>query len=228
MVAGAGPVWVSWSSGKDSAWMLHALRAQRHEVARLVTTMSAPEDRVAAHGVPAVLLRAQARAVGAALALAPIAHPCSNADYEAALAPLLAEARDAGACMAFGDLFLADVRAWREQLLEGTGVAPLFPLWGCDTRALAETMVAAGLRAIVTCVDPRALPADFAGQSFDRSFLDALPAHVDPCGERGEFHTFAFDGPMFRRPVPVRVERTLERDGFVFAELRSAARGGSS
>jgi uncharacterized protein (TIGR00290 family) len=212
---------LAWSSGKDSAWTLHVLRRQGQvEVAGLLTTVNQTHDRVAMHAVRRRLLEAQAAAAGLPLSVVPIPYPCPNETYEAAMGKALEGARAAGIeAVAFGDLFLEDVRRYREDRLRGTGIAPLFPLWGRPTAALAEEMIAAGLRARLTCVDPRALPASFAGRAFDRGLLSDLPPGVDPCGERGEFHSFAWDGPMFAHPVPVQRGAVVERDGFVFADL---------
>jgi uncharacterized protein (TIGR00290 family) len=217
------PVWLWWSSGKDSAWALHALRAAGTPVGALVVTVNRAFDRVAMHAVRAELVRRQAAAAGLPLHVVEIPNPCSNDEYEAAFAGAVLAARRAGAGgMAFGDLFLADVRAYRERLLAGTGLAPVFPLWGRDTRELAREMLAGGLRAFLTCVDPKQVPPALAGRAFDASLLAELPPDADPCGERGEFHTFAWDGPMFRAPIPVRVGERVERDGFVFADVAPA------
>lgn len=212
---------LSWSSGKDSAWTLHLLRQQANcELVGLVTTINEAFDRVAMHAVPTPLLERQAAAAGLPLWKVPIPHPCSNEEYERAMGALIERARAAGvAQMAFGDLFLEDIRAYRERQLAGTGLTPLFPLWQLPTRALAAEMIAGGLAAVLTCVDPRALPPRFAGRAFDHRLLAELPAEVDPCGERGEFHTFAHRGPMFAAPIPVTVGATVERDGFVFADI---------
>ena len=210
-----------WSSGKDSAWTLHVLR-QRGEVdvVGLLTTINSVHERVAMHAVRLSLLQAQAEAVGLPLWQVPIPSPCSNQEYEAAMGKAIQRALDAGiTAMAFGDLFLEDVRRYREQQLAGTGLVPLFPIWGLPTDALARDMVAAGLRARLTCVDPKQLPASFAGREFDAVLLADFPPEVDPCGERGEFHTFAYAGPMFRRPVSITSGEIVERDGFVFADL---------
>jgi uncharacterized protein (TIGR00290 family) len=217
-------IWLWWSSGKDSAWALRALEAAGEGcVTRLVTTVTGEGERVAVHGVPAELLAAQARSVGRALRTVPLPQPCSNRDYERATAAVLDEAEAAGVRgMAFGDLFLADIRAYRTDLLADRPIAPLFPIWGRDTRALAHTMLDAGLDAVVTCVDTRALPAELAGARFDRDFLQALPAGVDPCGENGEFHTFCVDGPMFANPICVELAGVETREGFAFAELMPA------
>jgi uncharacterized protein (TIGR00290 family) len=212
---------LAWSSGKDSAWSLHALRAQAEvEIVGLLTTINEAFDRVAMHAVRTELLRAQADAADLPLWPVPIPWPCSNAEYEAAMDAAMARARAAGiAHVAFGDLFLEDIRRYREERLAPTGIAPLFPLWGTPTDALARRMVDAGLRARLTCVDPKSLDARFAGREFDAALLAELPPSVDPCGERGEFHTFTYDGPMFRRPVPIRAGEVVTRDGFVFADL---------
>jgi uncharacterized protein (TIGR00290 family) len=217
------PVWLWWSSGKDSAWALHALRAAGTPVGALVVTVNRAFDRVAMHAVRAELVRRQAAAAGVPLHRVEIPNPCSNEEYEAAFRGAVDAARGAGAGgMAFGDLFLADVRAYRERLLAGTGLAPVFPLWGRDTRALAREMIAGGLRAVLTCVDPKQVPPSLAGRAFDASLLAELPASADPCGERGEFHTFAWDGPMFRAPIAIALGERVERDGFVFADVLPA------
>ncbi|HWF58231.1 MAG TPA: ATP-binding protein, partial [Candidatus Dormibacteraeota bacterium] len=194
---------LSWSSGKDSAYALSVLRdADELDVVGLVTTLNADAGRVAMHAVRERLLDLQAAAVGLPVWKVAIPSPCSNDEYEAAMAEVVERAvREHIAHMAFGDLFLADIRAYREDRLAGTGISPLFPLWGRDTGALAREMVAAGVRAVLTCVDPSQLDAGFAGQSFDGTLLDRLPSSCDPCGERGEFHTFAWHGPGFEHPV---------------------------
>jgi len=217
---------LSWSSGKDSAWSLHVLRQKAEvDVVALLTTVNEVHDRVAMHAVRSELLRAQAEAVGVPLWSVPIPSPCSNADYEAAMGRALERARGAGITVAaFGDLFLEDIRRYREEKLEKTGIQPVFPLWGIPTAALARDMVAGGMRARLTCVDPKQLAPSFAGREFDAALLDELPASVDPCGERGEFHTFAYDGPMFDRSVAVRGGEIVERDGFVFADLLPTVR----
>ncbi len=217
-------VWLSWSTGKDSAWTLYELRAREDvEVVALLTTVSAAFGRVSMHAVREQLLEAQAAAAGLPLVKVAIPYPCPNEIYERAMREAMTRACAEGVThVAFGDLSLEDVRRYREERLAGTGIAPLFPLWGRNTRALAEQMVAAGLRAVVTCVDPKQLDAEFAGRIFDAEFLRDLPAGADPCGERGEFHTFALAGPMFRAPVPVQVGEIVTRDGFVFADLLPA------
>ncbi len=212
---------VSWSSGKDSAWLVHVLRADPAvTIAGILTTINETAGRVAMHAVRTSLVEAQADALGLPLWQVHIPSPCPNEAYERAMAAAVDRAvRERFTHVAFGDLYLEDVRRYRESRLAGTGLTPIFPLFGSDTPALARTMVDAGLKARLTCVDPRALDRAFAGREFDRAFLDALPPSVDPCGERGEFHTFAYAGPMFARPVQVDGGAVVERDGFVFADL---------
>lgn len=212
---------LSWSSGKDSAWTLYRLqRDPRYELAGLATTINAAADRVAMHAVRTELLRAQARAARLPLWELQIPSPCSNDEYEAVMRGAVARAEaEAIDCFAFGDLFLEDIRAYREKQLAPTKLQPIFPLWGIDTTLLAREMIDGGLRARITCVDPRALAPAFAGREFDNALLDDLPASVDPCGERGEFHTFAYAGPMFRAPLRIETGVIVERDGFVFADL---------
>ncbi|HEX4459779.1 MAG TPA: ATP-binding protein [Polyangia bacterium] len=212
---------LSWSSGKDSAFALHTLRAAgEFDVTALMTTINEVHDRVAMHAVRRELLRAQARAGRLPLVEIDLPFPCSNEDYEARMRAFVTHASSLGVThVAFGDLFLEDVRAYRVQKLEGTGLTPVFPLWGKPTPALAREMIASGLRAVLTCVDPKQIAPSFAGRAFDQSLLDDLPASADPCGERGEFHSFVWAGPMFAEPVPVVSGEVVERDGFVFADL---------
>ena len=216
---------LSWSSGKDSAWALHILRQMPEiEIVGLVTTVNRVADRVAMHAVRSQLLRAQAEAVALPLHEIPIPWPCSNAEYEAAMAVAIARAQaDGVTAMAFGDLFLEDIRRYRLEKLAGTGIEPLFPIWGIPTGELARDMLAGGLRARLTCVDPKQLAASFAGREFDAALLAELPPSVDPCGERGEFHTFCYAGPAFHHPIAVQSGEIVERDGFVFADLLPAA-----
>jgi uncharacterized protein (TIGR00290 family) len=216
---------LSWSTGKDSAWSLHVLRQTPGiEIAGLFTTVNAAFDRVAMHAVRRGLLEAQAAAAGLPLHVIEIPWPCPNEIYEARMGAFVAEQREQGVeAMAFGDLFLTDIRAYREEKLRGSGIEPLFPLWGRPTRALAEEMIDGGLEAHLTCVDPRKLPERFAGRAFDRALIDELPAGVDPCGENGEFHTCVTAGPMFAYPIDVRAGVVETRDGFVFADLLPAA-----
>jgi uncharacterized protein (TIGR00290 family) len=212
---------VSWSSGKDSAWMVHVLRQRADiELAALLTTINEPAQRVAMHAVRIELLQAQADAVGLPLWIVPIPSPCPDDAYERAMAAAVGRAVAEGFThMAFADLFLQDVRRYREEKLAGTGLTPLFPLFDADTPRLAREMIATGLGARSTCVDPRQIDRRFAGREFDPSLLDDLPPSADPCGERGEFHTFAYKGPMFAREIPIASGVTVERDGFVFTDL---------
>lgn len=212
---------VSWSSGKDSAWMLHLLKRERPgAAAALLTTISEAHDRVSMHGVRTSVLRAQAEAAGLPLITLEIPSPCSNEIYEKHMRSVVNRAvADGFTHVAFGDLFLEDVRRYREERLAETGLQPLFPLWGMPTADLAEEMIAGGIEARLTCVDPRVLSPALAGRHFDRDLLAALPAAVDPCGERGEFHTCVTAGPMFSKRIDVSVGATVERDGFVFADL---------
>jgi diphthamide synthase (EF-2-diphthine--ammonia ligase) len=218
-------VLLSWSSGKDSAWTLHVLRRRPDvEVVGLLTTLNAAFDRVAMHAVPRAVVEAQAVAAGLPLWPVPLPWPCSNAEYEQRMSAVVGRARDEGIThLAFGDLFLEDVRDYRIRQLSGTGVEPMFPLWGsaADTPDLARRMLNGGLRAVLTCVDPRQLPERFAGRPYDAALLADLPPGVDPCGERGEFHTCCFAGPMFSIEIGVRVGEIVSRDGFCFADLIS-------
>lgn len=213
---------LSWSSGKDSAWSLNVLRSDTEiEVEGLVTTVNAAFDRVAMHGVRREILEAQADAAGLPLHVIPLPWPCSNEDYERIMGAFVKSQVDDGIeAMAFGDLFLEDIRAYRVAKLEGTGLRPVFPLWQKPTRTLAEEMIAGGLETYVATVDPRKLDPAFAGRRFDQDFLDDLPGGVDPCGENGEFHTCVAAGPMFRRRIALDIGETVARDGFVFTDLR--------
>lgn len=214
--------WLSWSSGKDSAWALHVLRQSgKYEVTGLFTTVNTAFDRVAMHAVRVELLRRQAQAVGLPMYLIEIPYPCSDEQYAAAMSDFIVRAREEGVqCMAFGDLYLQDVRRYREERMQGTGIEPVFPLWEKPTRALLEEMLEKGLRACLTCVDPRVLPAEFAGRELTVSLLEDMPSGIDPCGENGEFHTFVFDGPMFAQPLEIESGEVVARDGFVFADCR--------
>ena len=212
---------VSWSSGKDSAWLVHVLRTRTDvTIAGLLTTINEDAQRVAMHAVRTELLEAQAASLGLPLWKVPIPSPCSNEIYQRIMGEAVGGLVDDGFThMAFGDLFLADVRRYREQQLAGTGLTPLFPLFGADTPLLAREMIASGLRTRITCVNPKILDRGFAGREFDAALLADLPSSVDPCGERGEFHSFAYAGPMFRQPIPIESGIVVERDGFVFADL---------
>jgi uncharacterized protein (TIGR00290 family) len=212
---------LSWSGGKDSALALYELRARCGLTPRvLITTVTADFDRVSMHGVRRELLARQARAVGLPLVEVEIPAVCSNEVYEQRIGQALAEARLAGVqTIAFGDLFLADIRAYREERLARVGKEPIFPLWGRDTGRLAREFIAAGFEAILVCVDPRQLDPSFVGRSFDSDLLADLPPQVDPCGENGEFHTFVHAGPIFSTPIACRVGEVVEREGFVFCDV---------
>lgn len=216
-------VLLSWSSGKDSAWTLHLLRQQPDvEVIGLLTTFNETNDRVAMHGVRLELVQAQAEAAGLPLWSVPLPFPCSNEQYEARMRAALQHARQAGVThIAFGDLFLEEIRTYREKMMSGTGIQPLFPLWRSaeQTPSLAREMLKNGLRAVLVTLDPKRLDATFAGRLYDLDFLRELPESIDPCGENGEFHTFCFAGPMFSHPIPIRLGETIERDGFLFTDL---------
>lgn len=215
-------VLIAWSSGKDSAWTLQVLQqAGEVEVVGLLTTFNKAFNRVAMHAVRRGLVEAQARAAGLPLIDVPLPWPCSNAAYEEAMGRALAEVHTQLKIthVAFGDLFLEDVRQYRESRMRDTGLTPLFPLWGRPTRTLASEMIRAGLRARLSCVDPKRLSPSYAGRLFDGNLLDALPDEVDPCGERWEFHTFAYAGPMFTHHIPVSLGEVVVRDGFVFVDL---------
>lgn len=222
------PVLVSWSSGKDSAWALHTLRQQpeKYELRGIFTTVTSTFDRVSLHSTPGWILRAQAERLGLPLYEIPIPYPCPNEAYEEAMRLFLDRMRalhreESASHLAFGDLFLEDIRAYREEKLKGTGFSPIFPIWGEDTRELAMRMTGSGLKALVTAVNTAALAADFAGRWFDRRFLDDLPSGVDPLGENGEFHTCVVDGPMFSEPIAVRPGEVVRR------EIALKADGGS-
>ena len=212
---------LSWSSGKDSAWALHLLRENPdYEVAGLLTTFNQAANRVAMHAVRRNLVEAQASAAGLPLWAVPLPWPCNNEQYESIMAATCAKAVAEGIeGVAFGDLFLEDVRAYRERQLTGTGLEPIFPVWGLPTRALAEEMIASGLRAKLTCVDTEKLNSSFVSREFDAELLSAFPPEIDPCGERGEFHSFVYAGPMLNSPIPITSGETLIRERFAFADL---------
>jgi uncharacterized protein (TIGR00290 family) len=220
---------VSWSTGKDSAWMLHTLKQQHPgAVAGLLTTTNEAFDRVAMHAVRRELLQAQADATGVPLHVVPLPWPCSNEQYERIMKTAVdGFVRDGFTHAAFGDLFLEDVRRYREERLAGSGLEPLFPIWKTKPTAdLAQDMIEAGLRATLTCVNPQKLDRAFAGRTFDQTLLKDLPDTVDPCGENGEFHSFAHTGPMFNHPIAITLGEIVDRDGFVFADLVAPKSGG--
>jgi uncharacterized protein (TIGR00290 family) len=218
---------LSWSSGKDSAWALHVMRSSAAQsgvtIAGLLTTFNQSADRVAMHAVRRTLAESQAAAAGLPLRAVELPWPCSNDEYESRMAEACrAAVADGIEAIVFGDLFLRDVRAYRESKLAGTGLEPLFPLWEIPTRELAQEMIRGGLRARITCVDKQALDARFAGREFDAALLAELPSHIDPCGENGEFHTFAYAGPMFAHPIPVTAGELRDEERFIFADLIEA------
>jgi uncharacterized protein (TIGR00290 family) len=213
---------VSWSSGKDSAWALHILRQSgEYEIAGLLTTVNAAFDRVAMHGTRREVLEAQAEATALPLWTVPLPWPCSNVEYETAMRTACERAVAEGIeAIAFGDLYLEDVRHYREERLSGTGLQPIFPLWRIDTTELVRTMFRHGVRARIVCVDPKKLPKELAGKDLDESLLLEFPSGVDPCAENGEFHTCTFAGPMFCKPIAIESGEVVERDGFVFADVK--------
>jgi len=211
---------VSWSGGKDCAWALERLRGSDVEIVALLTTINERFDRVSMHGVRRELVEEQARSIGVPLWIAPLPWPCSNERYEEVMAAMCRRAVDAGLdSVVFGDLFLEDVRAYRERMLAGTGLEPLFPLWQAPTAALAREMLARGLRARIACIDRRVLDRSFAGREYDASLLADLPPAADPCGENGEFHSFVYDGPMFHDAIAVERGEFHEDGDFTFADL---------
>ena len=217
--------WMSWSSGKDSALALHEVRsAGEVEVAGLLTTVNAVAGRVAMHGVRRVLLEAQAAALGLPLHVVELPWPCPNPVYEQLMSAAMDAARQRDVSrVIFGDLFLEDIRAYREASLAGTGMTPVFPLWHRPTAEVARQILASGIRAVITCVDPTQAPKAIAGRRYDQALLLTLSEGVDLCGENGEFHTFVTDGPEFARPLDVTIGKTVERDGFVFTDLLPAS-----
>ena len=214
---------LSWSSGKDSAWAFHLLSKQPDvQIAALVTTFNRAANRVAMHAVRRVLVEAQAERMKVPLWAVDLPWPCSNMEYEHIMHGVWRRAVDEGiTAVAFGDLFLQDIRAYREKQLDGTGLEALFPVWGIPTRPLALEMIRTGIKAKITCVDPSKLDKSYAGRDFDLAFLESLPAAIDPCGENGEFHTFVYDAPFLTQGIDVQPGEIVERDGFVFADFFS-------
>ena len=212
---------LSWSSGKDSAWALHLLRQQPNiEIAALLTTFNSQANRVAMHAVRRALVETQAERTGIPLWAVELPWPCSNLEYEDRMRDACQRATAEGiTAVAFGDLFLQDIRDYRIRQLQGSGLEPLFPVWQIPTKQLSREMIAAGVKAKITCVDPSKLAKSFAGQDYDSRLLEALPAGIDPCGENGEFHTLVYDAPVFSHPIAVRTGEMVERDGFVFADV---------
>ena len=217
---------ISWSGGKDSAWTLYTLRQQPKEyvILGLLTTINQQVNRVAIHGVRRELLEAQALASGLPLWVVPLPSPCTNEHYERRMTNALNFMQRLGIdAIAFGDLYLQDIRNYREARFGNLGLELLFPLWGVPTRDLSRTMIDSGLKARIVCVDPRAVPPDYAGREYDERLLRDLPSSADPCAENGEFHTFVYGGSMFRRPIAVRAGETVQREGFIFADLLPAS-----
>ena len=217
---------LSWSSGKDSAWSLYLLQQQKeYEIVGLLTTFNKAADRVAMHGVRRSLVKAQATATGIPLWDVDLPWPCSNSDYECAMQETCKQAVEAGIeYVAFGDLFLTDIRKYREEQLNNSGLQPIFPVWGLPTRELAHSMINSGVRAKLACVDCNQLPAEFVGREFDEKLLSDLPSNTDPCGENGEFHSFVYAGPLFRHDLPIEVGEIVSRDHFVFADFSLASK----
>jgi uncharacterized protein (TIGR00290 family) len=212
---------LSWSSGKDSAWALYKLQQDPGiDLVGLFCTVNKEFDRVAMHAVRVELLQKQAESIGLPLEIIEIPYPCSNAEYEKVMGQFVERAKnDNVEYFAFGDLFLEDIRNYREEKLKGSGIKPVFPIWGIPTDRLSREMIGSGLRTVITCINPEQIPKEFVGREFDEGFLDSLPATVDPCGENGEFHSFVFDGPMFKEKIEISVGDIVHRDDFVFADL---------
>lgn len=214
-------LWMSWSTGKDSAYALHALRRnEKYEVTALFTTVTEDYDRVAMHSTRHALLRQQAEVLGLPLEVVLIPANCTNEIFETQMRELIAKAKAASVtAMGFGDLYLADIRQYRERLLEGTGIEPVFPLWEIPTSALAREMLASGVKAVLTCIDPKKLAPAFAGRFYDTKLLSDFPSGIDPCGENGEFHTFVFDAPGFASAIPISVGERVQRGEFVYSDV---------
>jgi len=212
---------MSWSTGKDSAWALHQLRQNPEiDLLGLFCTVSKEFNRVAMHGVRVEILQEQAESIGLPVEIIEVPYPCSNAEYDRIMGQFVERARNNNIeYFAFGDLFLEDVRNYREEKLKGSGIEPIFPVWGIPTDKLSREMISSGLRAVITCIDPEQTPKEFLGREFNESFLDSLPETIDPCGENGEFHSFVFAGPMFKERIEIVVGDTVHRDDFVFADV---------
>lgn len=212
---------ISWSSGKDSAWALHVLRQDPDiDIVGLFCTVNKVFDRVTMHGVRTELLKQQAESVGLPLDIIDIPYPCSNDKYVEIMTAFIRAVKKKGIeCFAFGDLFLENVRGYRETLLQGTGIAPLFPIWGIPTNTLSQQMVSSGLKAVISCINAKQFSQEYAGREYNESFLADIPSSIDACGENGEFHSFAFDGPMFQYPIKVTTGETIYRDGAYFIDL---------
>ncbi len=219
-------VLLSWSGGKDSAlslFELNRLEAKQFEVTSLLTTITEGYDRISMHGVRKELLREQADSLGLRVEEIWIPEKATNEDYEAKLAEAIIKFKKLGVTyVVFGDLFLQDIREYREKLLQKLGVSSLFPIWGKDTSSLANFFIDSGFKAIVCCTNPKVLGLEYCGREFDKSFLAEIPRSVDPCGENGEFHTFVYDGPIFKEKINVKIEDVVTRDGFCFADILPA------
>ena len=212
---------LSWSSGKDSAWALYKLQQDPEiDLAGLFCTINNEFNRVTMHAVRIELLRQQAKSVDLPLEIIEIPYPCSNDAYGKIIARFVEKAKKAEIeCFAFGDLYLEDVRDYRIEKLRGTGITPVFPIWGTPTEKLSREMIRKGLKAIITCVDPKQIPNEFVGKEYDEAFLNNLPVGADPCGEKGEFHSFVYNGPMFKTRVAITLGDVVERDGFIFIDV---------
>lgn len=216
-------VMMSWSSGKDSAWALYQLLQDPNiEVVGIFTTINKTFERVAMHAVRVELLKMQAKCLNLPLTIIELPFPCSNEQYQKVMGEFVDKVKNDNIdAMAFGDLFLQDIKDYRISNLQGTGIEAIFPIWGKDTKELAIEMIASDVKTVLTCVDPKQLSPNFAGRKFDQSLLSELPKNVDPCGENGEFHSFVYDGPMFNSPIAIEIGETVERDGFVFTDLQA-------
>lgn len=214
---------MSWSSGKDSAWALYQLLQDPNiEVVGIFTTINKTFERVAMHAVRVELLKMQAKCLNLPLTIIELPFPCSNEQYQKVMGEFVDKVKNDNIdAMAFGDLFLQDIKDYRISNLQGTGIEAIFPIWGKDTKELAIEMIASDVKTVLTCVDPKQLSPNFAGRKFDQSLLSELPKNVDPCGENGEFHSFVYDGPMFNSPIAIEIGETVERDGFVFTDLQA-------
>lgn len=212
---------LSWSSGKDSAWSLYKLQQDpQYDLVGLYSTVSKESGCVGSHGVSVDLLQEQAGSIGLPLDIIEMPYPCSNVEYERILGQFIEKSRKLGVdCLAFGDLFLEDIKEYREKSLESTGMEAIFPIWGTPTDELSREMVSSGLKTVITCVNTKRAPLELIGREFDNTFLDLLPNTVDPCGENGEFHSFVYDGPMFKEPIQIVKGEVVDRDGFLFMDI---------
>ena len=212
---------MSWSSGKDSAWTLHQLlQNPDYDVVGLFSTINKEVHRVAMHGVRVELLKAQAESIGLPVEIIELPDPCTNEDSEIIIGTFIDKVKaDNIKCIAFGDLYLEDIRKYREDQLKDTGIQPIFPIWGIPTDELSKTLIENGIKTVITCVDSKQISEDFAGKNYDQQFLESLPESADPCGENGEFHSFVYDGPMFKEAIKITVGETVHKGQFVFADV---------